>query len=362
MCPNMPTETYVVAAGGTGGHIFPGIAVADELTRRDKEIRVVFVGTSRGLESKLVPRAGYELLQLPIWPLNAVGLLRALKGLLLLPWSLLRAALAIRRLSPRAVLGVGGYVGGPVVLVAALFGIRTVILEPNAHPGFTNRVLRRFVDHAACAYEAAQRAFGSKGVLTGNPIRSGFGAAPPARQDSARTLLIFGGSQGSAILNRVVVEALPHLPPVETLRIVHQTGVRQHAEVQAAYEKSGRPAEVVEFLHDMVARLNSADLIVCRSGATTCAELTAAGKASVLIPFALAADDHQRTNARALADAGAAVMIEEEALSGPMLARTVTDLVTQPSRLDKMARAAHRLARPDAASRVADLLQGILRV
>jgi len=350
-------RTILVAAGGTGGHLFPGIAVADELRRRDPSLRVVFVGTPRGLEGTLVPRAGYELVLLPILPLNAVGAVRALKGLLALPWGLWKAAATVRRLRPEAVLGVGGYAGGPVVLAAALMGVRTVILEPNARPGFTNRVLRPFVRHAACSYEEARLAFGKKGVITGNPVRGGFAALPARAHVLPHTLLVFGGSQGSRIINRALVEALPRLPPPSALRIVHQTGPAMNAEIAGAYAAAGREAEVLPFLHDMEERLAQADLVVCRAGATTCAELTAAGKASVLIPFARSADDHQRVNAAAMQAAGAARMVEEKDLSGAALAGTIADALQSPEGLARMEAAARSLGRPDAAARVADLLE-----
>ena len=288
--------TILIAAGGTGGHLFPGIAVADELVRRDPGVRVVFVGTSRGLESRIVPRAGYALELLPILPLKGVGTARALRGLLALPRALFRAAALLRRETPRAVLGVGGYAGGPLVLAAALTGVRTVILEPNAKPGFTNKVLRPFAGKAACAYEEARRFFGGKGVLTGNPVRGGFASLPRKEHREPLTLLAFGGSQGSRVLNRSLVEALPLLPPAARLRIVHQTGEAMRDEVAAAYAAAGREAEVVAFLDDMERRFGQADLVVSRSGATTCAELTAAGKAAVLIPFAAAADEIGRAH------------------------------------------------------------------
>jgi len=351
-------RTFIIAAGGTGGHLFPGIAVADELRRRDPATRVVFAGTPKGLESRLVPRAGHELVLLPILPLNGVGLARLLKGLLVLPWGLFRAAALVARLRPSAVLGVGGYAGGPVVLAAALMGVPTVILEPNARPGFTNRVLRPFVRRAACSYEEARRQFGRKGVLTGNPVRGGFARLPSKPHAAPFTLLAFGGSQGSRVLNQALLAARPHLPGPERLRIVHQTGVAMRDEVAAAYAAAGRDAEVLEFLDDMEARFAQADLVLCRSGATTCAELTAAGKAAVLVPFALAADDHQRSNARALEAAGAARMIGEKDLTGEALARTVTETLDTPGRLEAMEEAARRVGRPDAAARVADLLEG----
>jgi UDP-N-acetylglucosamine--N-acetylmuramyl-(pentapeptide) pyrophosphoryl-undecaprenol N-acetylglucosamine transferase len=347
-------RTILIAAGGTGGHLYPGLAVAAEIGRRDPSVRVVFVGTPRGLESRLVPAAGYALDLLPILPLNGVGLARALQGLLVLPWGLVRAAWLVLRRRPEAVLGIGGYAGGPVVLVAALLRVRTVILEPNAKPGFTNRTLRPFVRAAACAYEEARAFFGAKGVLTGNPVRAALATLPPKTHTALATLLVFGGSQGSRALNEAMVEALPRLPP--GLRIVHQTGEAAREAVGAAYRQAGRDGEVRSFLEDMERRLAEADLVVSRSGATTCAELAAAGKAAVLVPFARAADDHQRTNATAMAGSGAAVLLEEKDLTGESLARVVLGILGDPRRLEAMEAAARRLARPDAAARVADLL------
>jgi UDP-N-acetylglucosamine--N-acetylmuramyl-(pentapeptide) pyrophosphoryl-undecaprenol N-acetylglucosamine transferase len=351
-------RTILIAAGGTGGHLFPGIAVADELKTRDPDTRIVFVGTPRGLESRLVPRAGYELEMLPILPLNGVGLVRMLKGVLALPWAMVKAVQLVRRLRPEAVLGVGGYAGGPIVLVAALLRIPTVVLEPNAKPGFTNRVLKPFVRHAACSYEETRREFGSKGVVTGNPVRGGFAKLAPKWHVPPMTLLVFGGSQGARIINRTLVEALPRLPGPDQLRIVHQTGPASRDEVATAYNAAGRKADVLAFLDDMETRFAQADLVLCRSGATTAAELAAAGKASVLIPFEKAADNHQRGNARALEAAGAARMIEEKDLTPERLAATVTELLADTARLTAMEEAARKLARPDAAARVADLLDG----
>jgi UDP-N-acetylglucosamine--N-acetylmuramyl-(pentapeptide) pyrophosphoryl-undecaprenol N-acetylglucosamine transferase len=353
-------RTILIAAGGTGGHLFPGIAVADELVRRDRTLRVVFVGTPRGLESRLVPRSGYELALLPIRPLKAVGPARLALGLVSLPWAMARALGLVVRIRPSAVLGIGGYAGGPVTLLGALLGVRTVILEPNARPGFTNRVLCPFVGRAACAYDETRAYFGTKGVVTGNPVRGGFAQLGAREPRHPLSLLVFGGSQGSRALNRAMVAALPHLPGPERLRIVHQTGERMREEVASAYETAGRKTgvEIVAFLDDMVDRMAGADLVLSRSGATTCAELTVAGRAAVLVPFAQAADDHQRTNAKALEDAGAARMIEEKDLTGETLARALTALVDEPSRIAAMAEAARRLGRPDAAARVADLVLG----
>ena len=347
----------LIAAGGTGGHIFPGIAVAQELRRRDPQRRVIFVGTPRGLERRLVPQAGYDLVLLPILPLNGVGLRRLAAGLVALPWGLLRALALLVRQRPAAVLGVGGYAGGPVVLMAALLGIRTVILEPNAYPGWTNRVLRPFVRKAACAYEEARSFFGAKGVLTGNPVRAGVAQVVPKPHVAPLTLLVFGGSQGSRALNEALIEALPYMPAANRLRIVHQTGPAMHAEVTAAYAQAARDATVLPFLDDMEARYAAADLVLSRSGATTCAELAAAGKAAILVPFAQAAGDHQRINAEAFAKAGAALVIPEAGLTGEGLAAAVRGLIDDPHRISDMEKAARGLAHKNAAVRVADLLE-----
>lgn len=348
---------FLIAAGGTGGHLFPGIAVADELRRRHPDSTVVFVGTRRGLEGRLVPGAGYPLQFLPILPLNRVGIVRGALGVLALPFGLLGAALLLARLRPRAVLGVGGYAGGPVVLVASLLGVRTVILEPNARPGFTNRILRRFVDAAACGYQEAIGFYGAKAVLTGNPVRASFHQIGAAEAPAGPpTLLLFGGSQGSKVLNQAMMATIPSLPGAETLRIVHQAGERMRDEVATAYARASRPAEVVGFLDDMPQRLAQADLVVSRSGATTCAEVCAAGKAAILVPFAAAADDHQRTNALAMARAGAAVMVEEKDLDSGALAREIHRLLETPGARQRLAANARKLSRPAAAARVADLL------
>ena len=352
-------RTVLVAAGGTGGHLFPGIAVADELRRRDPDTRVVFVGTARGLETRLVPRAGYELALLPVLPLMGVGFVRSLKGLLALPWAFCKALALLLRRRPSAVLGVGGYAGGPLVMVAALMRTHTVILEPNARPGFTNKLLRFFARHAACSFEEARAELGRKAVLTGNPVREGFARLPRKAHEAPFDLLVFGGSQGSRVLNRALMAALPTLPGAERLRIVHQTGPAMEQEVRSVYQARGRQGEVLAFLDDMEARFAAADLIVCRSGATTCAELTVAGKAAVLVPFAGATGDHQTLNARALEKAGAASVIEEHDLTGESLALRVRQILDTAGSLEAMEEASRHLGRPDAAARVADLLVGI---
>ncbi len=351
-------RTFLIAAGGTGGHLFPGIAVAAELKRREPWARVVFAGTPKGLEGRLVPQVGFELELLPILPLNGVGAKRLLLGLLALPRGLVRAMRLVRRIAPAAVLGVGGYAGGPVCLASALMGVPTVILEPNATPGFTNRILGPFVRYAACAWPETLSSFGRKGVLTGNPVRGGFASLPQRSPASPRTLLAFGGSQGSRILNETLIASIPHLPPATELRVVHQTGPAAFEATLSAWRSAGREAMVLPFIDDMERRVAEADLVLARSGATTCAELCAAGKPALLLPFAAAADDHQRRNARAMEAEGAAVVLEESEATGERLGSLLRVLVADGERLVTMGRAARRLGRPDAAARVADLLSG----
>ena len=346
----------LIAAGGTGGHIFPGLAVAEEIAKRSTDVRVEFVGSTAplGLERRLVPKAGLRLHLLPVLPLNLPSMAGRLRGLLLLPWGLVRAFALLIKTRPRVVLGIGGYASGPLVLMASLLRIPTILLEPNAIPGFTNRVLGPFVRKAACAFESTLPRLHGKGVLTGNPVRSSFGALPPRPHTPPLQLLCFGGSQGSRILSDALVRALPSLPGESALTIVHQTGPTQLEAVQSAYRAAGRTAVVAPFIDNMAEAFADADLVLCRAGATTLAELTVAGKASILVPLRSAADDHQTWNAKALAAEGAAVMVTEADLK--TLGAVVTDLVAHPERIRSLENRARSLGRPDAAARVADLL------
>jgi UDP-N-acetylglucosamine--N-acetylmuramyl-(pentapeptide) pyrophosphoryl-undecaprenol N-acetylglucosamine transferase len=272
----------------------------------------------------------------------------------MLPLGIFKALFLLLRTRPSAVLGIGGYASGPLVLMASLLRIPTVLLEPNAIPGFTNRVLKPFVRQAACAFESTLPQFGDKGVLTGNPVRSSFKALPPKPHRSPLQLLCFGGSQGSRILSEALLNALPSLPDEAALSIVHQTGQTQHQAVEEAYRSAGRSARVVPFIDNMSEAFASADLVLCRAGATTIAELTVAGKAAILVPLRAAADDHQTWNAKALVAQGAAVMLSEADLG--TLGRTVSDLVADPEKVRGIEKRARALGRPDAAARVADLL------
>lgn len=354
----------LIAAGGTGGHIYPGIAVAREIMRRDAQSEIRFVGTARGLESKLVPQAGFELSIIDSAGLKNVGTMARVRGLMLIPRSLLAARRLIRIFRPDIVIGAGGYVSGPVVLAAALSGVPTLVMESNALPGWTNRRLARFVDKAAVSFDAALPYFGRKGVVTGNPVRREFFEIPARdRSESKFSILIFGGSQGARAINEAMIAALPSLEGLrDGLRITHQTGEADFEKVRAAYADAGwtENANVRRYIDDMVSTFADSDLVICRAGATTTAELIAAGKAALMVPFPMAADDHQRKNAEALANAGAARMILQQELSGKRLAQEIATLVHDPERITGMERAARELARGDAAAAVVNLIEELV--
>ncbi len=354
----------LIAAGGTGGHIYPGIAVANEALRRDPASEIGFVGTERGLEKKLVPGAGFELSIIDSAGLKNVGLAARLRGLLILPKSLAAAGRLLSSFRPEVVIGAGGYVSGPVLLTAALMRIPTLVMESNALPGFTNRRLARFVDKAAVSFEEALPYFRGKGVVTGNPVRREFFEIPPRQRDPNEfSILLFGGSQGARAINNSMVEALPLLDGMKNrLRIVHQTGEADFENVTAAYRAAGwNQANATKYVDNMVKAFAEVDLVICRAGATTTAELIAAGKASVMIPFPLAADDHQRKNAEALQAAGGTKMILQADLSGERLATEIKNLAAQPEIITAMEQSSRSLARGDAAAAVVDLIEQLIR-
>ena len=354
----------LIAAGGTGGHIYPGIAVANEIIRRWPDSEVKFVGTARGLESKLVPKAGFELSLIDSAGLKNVGLVARLRGLMILPKSLLEARSLIRAFRPNVVIGAGGYVSGPVVMTAALLKVPTLVMESNALPGWTNRRLAGFVDKAAVSFEAAIPYFKGKAVLTGNPVRREFFDIPRRdRNVNELSILVFGGSQGARAINEAMVAAVPEMEEFRsTLRITHQTGESDFEKVHAAYRNAGwsEQATVTRYIDDMVSAFASVDLVICRAGATTTAELIAAGKASLMIPFPLAADDHQRKNAEALEKAGASIMILQSDLSGQRLAKEISAIARAPERIAAMEDSARGLARGDAAAAVVDLVEELV--
>jgi UDP-N-acetylglucosamine--N-acetylmuramyl-(pentapeptide) pyrophosphoryl-undecaprenol N-acetylglucosamine transferase len=354
------TLRVLVVAGGTGGHIFPALAVAEELLQRSPAARFQFLGTARGLETRLIEGAGFPYRALAAAGLKGIHGWRLIRNATLLPRTFAEAGSALASFRPDVVMGMGGYVTGPVLLEAALAGIPTLLVEPNASPGLTNRALGPVVTLAAIGFGETERSFGSKARLTGIPVRRAFFEILPKNPRPPFTILIFGGSQGSAGLNHALVESVPRLTALSApFCFIHQTGEREERLVRKAYRQANVPAEVHAFIDDMPAAFARADLVISRAGASTVAELAAAGKASLLIPFPAATDRHQLENARAFERAGAARVVEQAELTPEGLARELADLLGASERLVRMGEAARRLARPDAAARIADLIEGL---
>jgi UDP-N-acetylglucosamine--N-acetylmuramyl-(pentapeptide) pyrophosphoryl-undecaprenol N-acetylglucosamine transferase len=352
----------LIAAGGTGGHIYPALAVAQEIMRRAPESEVRFVGTARGLETRLVPQAGFELSLIESAGLVNMGMTARARGLALLPRSFFAARRLIRSFGPEVVVGAGGYVTGPVLLTAALLRLPTLVMESNAIPGFTNRRLARFVRAAAVSFEVTVPFFPGKAIVTGNPVRPDFFGIPAKQRDpKSISLLLFGGSQGSRALNEAMISALPLLESErERLRIVHQTGPSDFERVRSAYEEADwlAAAEVREYIDDMMMAFTKADLIVSRAGATTSAELAAAGRAAIMVP--LPGQLEQQRNAEVLQTAGGARMILQTQLTGDRLADEIKRLVAAPERITEMEKAVRTLARPGAASATVDLIEELI--
>ena len=349
----------VIAGGGTGGHLYPGIAVARELQARVPGSVVSFAGTARGLEQRIVPREGFPLDLLRSGGLKGKSLVDLARGAALVPASLVDAWRIISARRPDLVIGVGGYSSGPVVLVAAVRGVPTMVLEQNAVPGLTNRLLARVVQAAAITFESSREFFGAKAFVSGNPVRAEFLEKARSSRESGTDdevrVLVFGGSQGAHAINVAMVEAAEELAAVRPrLRLTHQTGERDVEMVRAGYQRAGLAADVEPFLYDMGRHIGAADVIVCRAGATTLSEITAAGKAAILIPLPTATDDHQRKNAEALASQGAAEVLLEGAMSAAVLADRVRTLAADAGARRRMSEAARALARPDAARVIVD--------
>lgn len=357
------TLRVLIAGGGTGGHIIPALAVARELVERHSA-EILFVGTPRGLESKLVPEAGFRLRMIDVGPLNQVSLLTRLKTLARLPQSIADCKRILREFQPNAVLGIGGYASGPGIAAALRLKLPTLLFEPNAMPGLANRLVGKRVQGAVINFPEAAKWFRNPEV-TGIPVRPEFFTiAAPA--SPAPHLLIFGGSQGARLFNTHLPRIAPQLlEAVPGLTLLHQSGLRNFEVTQSAYQASGAdPArwQVQQFLNDMPAQFARAHLVLTRSGASTVAEEAAAGKPALLVPFAAAADNHQLRNAEAMAAAGAAVMLEEKDLDVPgKLLDALTELLRDPARLAAMSVAARKQAHPGAAERIADRLAEIAR-
>jgi UDP-N-acetylglucosamine--N-acetylmuramyl-(pentapeptide) pyrophosphoryl-undecaprenol N-acetylglucosamine transferase len=355
----------LIAGGGTGGHLYPGIALARELVRRDPATTVTFAGTRTGIEARVVPREGFELDLIRVVGLKGKNRVARSLGIGLLPLAALDAVRVIAKRRPDVVVGVGGFASGPILALAALFGYPTMLLEQNALPGITNRLLARVVRAAAVNFESALSYFPRTGFVAGNPVRPEFFPAGheeandhiTAPRDAAR-VLIFGGSQGAHAINVAMVEAAPRLAASRIrVAITHQTGERDLELVRAAYERAGVAARVEAFIYEIDREMKAAQLVVARSGATTLAELAASGRPAILVPLSTSADDHQRKNAAVVANAGAAIVVDERELNGESLAAAITMVVADPDRRRRMAAAARALARPDAAQRIADRVE-----
>ncbi len=354
----------LIAAGGTGGHIYPGIAVAKEIVRRDSKSKILFVGTARGLETKIVPDNGFEVALIESAGLKNVGLSGKFRGFAILPKSFLEARKLIKSFQPDAVVGAGGYVSGPVLLMASLMRVPTLVMDSNALPGFTNRRLAPFVTKAALTFEESVKFFGKKAIVTGNPVRKEFFDIQPKQRENGKfSLLIFGGSQGARAINSAMIDALKFLQNYKNvLQITHQTGEADFETVRKGYaENDWQTADVRKYISDMVSEFAKTDLIISRAGATTCAEVAAAGKAALIIPLPTAADDHQRKNAEALMSKGAARMILQKDLSGESLAKEIADLIEKPGKISEMEISAKKLARADAAKVTVDLIESLAK-
>ena len=358
--------SVVIAGGGTGGHLYPGIAVAREILRRVPDARVSFAGTARGLEARVVPKEGFDLDLIRSAGLKGKAIVARVRGAMLVPVGLVDAWRILSRRRPDVVLGVGGYSSFPVVFTAAMRRIPTMVLEQNAAPGLSNRLLAPWVRAAAVTYEQTLSFFGRRGFVSGNPVRAEFFQSSKFEVQSSKVegsnfglrtsrVLVLGGSQGAHAINVAMVAAAPRLVSRGTrVEVVHQTGERDLASVREGYQRAALPARAEAFFDAVAHEMSAADLVVCRAGATTLAELAASGKPAVLIPFPGATDDHQRRNASVLAGAGAAVLLEQRALTPEVLADEIAAALGDPARRQAMSAAMRTFARPDAAARIVD--------
>src|SRR5689334_922800 len=349
--------TFLMAGGGTGGHVIPALAVARELRQRGH--MAFFVGTARGMESRLVPNEDFELRQIDIGGLNRVGIAQKFATLIRLPFVTIACMKDVVEAS--AVFSMGGYVAGPPVMAAILKRKPLVVMEPNAMPGFTNRVIARFVKRALISFSETKRFFPpGRTETTGLPVREEFFQIPAKPPGDMLNLLITGGSQGSRTLNRAARESWPLFHSAEfPVRIVHQTGTQGFEEIRDSFAQAGLEGEVVPFIRDMPAAFAAADLVICRSGAGAVSELAAAGKPSILVPFPFAADDHQTRNAEAMERGGAARLVRDGEMTGEKLFATIVELTGSAGVLERMGEAARQFARPGAARRAAEILEEV---
>jgi UDP-N-acetylglucosamine--N-acetylmuramyl-(pentapeptide) pyrophosphoryl-undecaprenol N-acetylglucosamine transferase len=354
----------LIAGGGTGGHLFPGVAIAEELRAREPGAEITFVGTKRGIEARVLPELGWPLEVIEVSGLKTVGALGALRGLLRLPRALWQARRLLKRLRPDAVIGVGGYASGPVVLAAKLRGIPTAICEQNSIPGLTNKLLGRVVRRVFVAFDGSRRFFApAKVELVGNPVRRELAARllnersfnnSPAPDKTPVHVLVSGGSLGAVAVNALAADALCALAKERPLAIVHQTGEQDLEATRKRYADAGVTADCRAFIKDMAAAYGAAELVIGRAGATTVAELAIAGKPAVFIPYPFAADNHQELNAREMAEQGAALMFKQSELTADKLADALRPLLADPAKRAAMGEVMKRLAKPGAAAAVVD--------
>jgi UDP-N-acetylglucosamine--N-acetylmuramyl-(pentapeptide) pyrophosphoryl-undecaprenol N-acetylglucosamine transferase len=348
----------LIAGGGTGGHVFPALAIAQEWLSRGEEREVVLVGTERGIEMKLVPQAGLPLETLRVAGLKGKGGATLVRNLAMLAPAMLDARRVLRKHKPVAAFGVGGYAAGPMLLATWLSRVPNVIFEPNAEPGLTNKLLAKLSKRIATGYEISARAWGKKAIVTGCPVRQDFFSIAPRRLEKPFRLLVTGGSQGALPINRAFVDAMDRLAARKNeLSIVHQTGDRDYNAVRTAYARREINAEVIPFLTNMAERFAWADVIVCRAGAITAAEIAAAGRAAIFIPFGAATDSHQLRNAQEMQRAGAGRLISEKELTAERLTTEIFSLIDQPEQLEKQSHAARSLARPHATRDIVNLIE-----
>jgi UDP-N-acetylglucosamine--N-acetylmuramyl-(pentapeptide) pyrophosphoryl-undecaprenol N-acetylglucosamine transferase len=350
----------ILAGGGTGGHLFPGLAVAREFQRRDASTEILFVGTEQGIEFRVLPKEGFRLETLTVKGIKGRGMRGLFDAVYGVPASVMRSLAIIKKFRPDCAIGLGGYASGPVLLAAKLAGIRCAIMEQNLRPGFTNKILSRMVDRVFASYgQSAQFFPRSRVIETGNPVR--WKKLPAVQKRDKFSLLVFGGSAGARRINFAVIEALKQLTDLKSgLFITHQTGQLDYAAIKEAYAALPFEADVTPFIDQMDAAYASADLVLCRAGATTVAELTAFGKAAIVVPYPYAIYDHQRGNAQALQERGAAEMILDQVLDGQILAERIRGYVSDRGRIERMASAARAMGRPEAAARIVDECYALL--
>jgi UDP-N-acetylglucosamine--N-acetylmuramyl-(pentapeptide) pyrophosphoryl-undecaprenol N-acetylglucosamine transferase len=348
----------LIAGGGTGGHVFPALALAREWLSRGSDREVVLVGTERGIEMKLVPQAGLPLETLRVAGLKGKGGTTLFKNLTMLLPAMFDARRVLRKHKPVVAFGVGGYAAGPMLLATWLAGVPNIIFEPNAEPGLTNKLLARLSKRIATGYEISARAWGKKAVVTGCPVRAEFFSITPRKPGNLLRLLITGGSQGALPINRAFVDSMDRLATrKKELSIVHQTGERDYDAVRTAYARREILAEVVPFMTNMPERFGWADVIVCRAGAITTAEVAAAGRAAIFIPFGRATDSHQLRNAQEMARANAGRLISEPELTADKLTAEIFSLLDHPGEIEMLSSNARALARPHATQEIGNLIE-----